>query len=464
MLFTPALDTATLVAAGDSDLPVAVVGAGFSGTLLAINLQRQGVRTVLLERDPNKLARGVAYTTPDSAHLLNVRVSNMSAFPDDPTHFRRWLGVDSQEDANRFVSRATFGRYLREQLDAALATTPCRISVLREEVLAIDRAQGDLTLRLAGGGMVAARAVVLALGNPPPRPLPIFAGLSAPALIDDPWTANVTDGLGVDDHVLLVGTGLTAVDVALSLDRAGFTGRITALSRRGLAPRAHAPSGPVVEPVQRPDSQGSWLLRHVRRRADVLGWRAAVDELRPHTQDIWRAHSIEAQARFLRHLRPWWDVHRHRLAPSVADRISAMRTSGQLDFVAGKLLLVDQQDGKVALHWRARGADQPSVLRPTRIVNCTGPDGDLSRSGSPLLQWLLDSGMARADVHRLGLDTDRTGHVLDAAGRPHDQLLAVGPVTKGEAWEIIAVPDIRRQVWDLARYLANAHWVEGEGL
>ena len=454
-------------AAPAADLPVAIVGAGFSGTLLAVNLLRMGARVVLIERDNAHLARGLAYGTRRPEHLLNVRASNMSAFPDDPGHFLRWMGFASSAQHNRFVPRLAYGRYVRELLFAALAATPGRIAVKQQEAVDIAFDGAAPTLVLDSGERVAARAVVLALGNPPPTPFAPFAALAEPLHFVDPWRPGATQGLGSAGHVLLLGTGLTAVDMAVSLDNAGFRGTITALSRRGLAHRAHTLAGPEVPAVPRPLARGSWLLHQLRRRAREVDWRQAVDELRPHTQDLWRLHDHAAQARFLRHARPWWDVHRHRLAPPVAERIAAMQREGRLAFVAGKIASAEAQDdptqaGRALVRWRPRGA--PGLIAGTfdRIITCTGPAGDIARSPLPLVQSLRAARRIRADAHGLGIAVDRAARVCNAAGVPNECLFAVGPPTRGEAWEIIAVPDIRRQVWDLARRLTQAQWVGGE--
>jgi uncharacterized NAD(P)/FAD-binding protein YdhS len=448
----------------NADLPVAIIGAGFSGTLLAINLLRQGARVVLIERNAARLAKGLAFGTRQVEHLLNVRAANMGAFADDPAHFLRWLGDDTGESANRFVSRAAYGQYLHEQLMAALSAAPDRFRI---SIGGADDAvftQGRVDVRLTTGEVVQARALVLALGNLVPSLPPLLADVPDDLLCADPWAPGVPDGLDESSHVLLVGTGLTAVDVAISLDRAGFGGRITALSRRGLMPRAHAAEGPHVTPVSRPAGRGSWLLHHVRGRARNVGWRHAVDELRPHTQALWRLHDGAAQRRFLRHLRPWWDVHRHRLAPAVADHVARLMAKGRLTIGAGRILAAHEQAGRAAVTWRERHGDEAQVLHVDRIILCTGPEGDLARCGEALLDTLVARGLARPDPHRLGLDVDHGARLIGADGKPHDALFAVGPMTKGAEWEIVAVPDIRRQVWTLARALTNTQWVGGEGL
>ncbi len=256
--------------------------------------------------------------------------------------------------------------------------------------------------------------------------------------------------------MLLIGTGLTAVDVVLSLESAGYRGTIHALSRRGLRPRAHAPVGPHAAPVGFPQARGSWLLRHVRARAAEAGWRTAIDELRPHTQNIWRGMDHAERERALRHLRPFWDVHRHRLAPAIDQKIATLQMEGRLRFLPGKIEAVEpgSEDG-ATVTWRVRGGERRRKLNVRRIINCTGPLFDLAKCTDPLMNALRAQGLTRPDALGLGLDVDRSGQVRDSAGVEQHDLLAVGPMTRGECWEINAVPDIRRQVWELARFLTG---------
>lgn len=446
---------------------VAIVGAGFSGTLQAINLLRhKGPRATLIERAATP-GLGLAYGAAHPSHVLNVRASNMSAFPDQPGHFADWLAARGVVDAaNAFAARVTYGDYLRELLDAAVAGSGGRLSVVRGAVTGLDQRSDGVSLAMADGSAIGADAAVLAVGNLPPHDPP---GLDPAALPDDlykgdPWAGDIADGLSDADTVLVIGTGLTMIDVALMLEARGFGGRIIALSRRGLLPRRHE-AGAVWERIdERPATVASALVRKVRTRAAEIGWRNAVDELRPFTQPMWANASVAERGRFLRHLRPWWDVHRHRLAPQVADRLDAMAARGQLEVVAGKTLGFAAADGGVTLHWRPRGKGGAEALHVRRVVNCTGPLGDLGRTTDPLLVALRESGAIRPDAAHLGIDVNGAGEVIGADGRANPRIFALGPMTRGAFWEIVAVPDIRRQTWDVARRLSNAHWVGGEGL
>ncbi|WP_112382501.1 FAD/NAD(P)-binding protein [Sphingomonas carotinifaciens] len=452
-----------LLLAADAD-HVVIVGAGFSGTLLAINLLRhQGPRVTLVERRPEQLARGVAYSAAHPDHLLNVRAERMSALPDEPGHFVEWLAREGEGDRHSFVPRRIYGAYLRAMLDAATAQAGGRLRLVTGEVRAIDRPGSGVTLAMADGTRIAADVAVLALGNLPPH-TPSSIDPAVPGYCPDPWSADIAQGLADDDRVILVGTGLTAIDAALLLDARGFRGEILALSRRGLAPRRHAEGAHVPGLRDRPQGRPSALVATVRARAGEIGWRGAVDELRPVTQMLWGATDDADRRRFLRHLRPYWDVHRHRLAPQVADRIDALVESGRLRFVAGKSVATEAAPSGLTLHWRPRGTDRVESTPAARLVNCTGPQGDLLRSDEPLIRHLLVEGAIRPDPLRLGLEVDRQSRAIDAGGEAQDRLYCIGPMTRGGLWEAVAVPDLRQQVWDLARRLSHAQWVGGEGL
>lgn len=445
---------------------IAIIGGGFSGTLAAINLLRHGEsRLVLIERQP-LAGEGLAYGAAHPAHLLNVRAANMSAFPDDPEHFRRWLAEhEPTDDPDPFVPRLRYGDYLRSMLDAARDAAAGRLEIVHGDAVDVVR-DGDATqVVLADGRRIVVDTAMLAIGNLPPHAQPGTAGLPAHLYASDPWARGALDGLGDADTILALGTGLTMVDVVLALRARGFGGRIVAMSRRGLLPHPHAAAAPPPDPLdERPRETGSALLRRVRARARAIGWRAAIDELRRFTQDMWRAGDDRERARFLRHLRPWWDIHRHRLAPSVSDAIGALRDSGALTVCGGRIVATGRDGDALAVTWRPRSAEATETLRVARMINCTGPQGDLLRAEEPLLRALVTRGTLRPDSLRIGIDVDAQSRTIAADGSSNAWLYALGPMTRGAFWEIVAVPDIRVQSWSVARRLAHAQWVGGEGL
>jgi uncharacterized NAD(P)/FAD-binding protein YdhS len=439
---------------------VAIVGAGFSGSMLALHLLKAGppdLRITLVERTPG-FGRGLAFGTHNPRHLLNVRVGNMSAFPDDPQHLERWLSTHARDEAAdpaAFISRGTYGRYLASLLQNAVrkADGARRLILAHDEAVDLQRRQDGLRLTLAMGNTLDLDVVVLAIGNSPPGPPAGVALESLPSgvYVPDPWAKAALHGLDKAAPVLLIGTGLTMVDIAVTLEACGHEGPVLAVSRRGLTPRTHSGFATIPKATAAIGELAlSRLLRQVRRRAAAVGWREAIDEVRPATQAIWRRADLAQRRRFLRHLRPWWDVHRHRMAPAVADRIAAMRRDGRLAIAAGRILRAEPDEPGASVIWRPRGSADEEIVRVGRIINCTGYGGDPARAGNPLIRSLIESGEARADPLALGLDVDENCQVVDANGRVDARLRAIGPITRGSLWEIWAVPDIRNQVAGLA--------------
>jgi uncharacterized NAD(P)/FAD-binding protein YdhS len=434
----------------DRQAPVAIVGGGFSGTILAAQLARRGIRSVLIDGS-GRLGRGVAYSTIESAHLLNVPAEAMSAWSGEADHFAERFEAEGG-DRRDFAERRLFGRYLGEILDDAVA----RGSAEAADATAISakRRDGNWHVELDDGGTVEAQALVLASGNQEPQPLSAFSG-ARNRLISDPWgsvaQARVRELAASGEDALLVGTGLTMVDLVLSLDAAGHRGKIVALSRRGLIPRSHAEFEPApVEFDDLPYADLRGLSRWLRRRAAEVGWRAAVDSLRPHTQALWHALGGEQQRRFLRHGRAWWDVHRSRIAPQVARTIAGLISQGRLTVMAGRIVTARDIGDALEVEIRRRGANTPQTIRFACAFNCTGPLHAISRTRDPLLRSLFDAGYVRPDHLDIGVDVDERSR----AGRG-ERIWALGPLTKGRYWEIIAVPDIREQAAAVADDVAR---------
>ncbi len=455
----------------DDRVAVAIVGGGFSGTMLAAELARRGVRSLLFE-GAGREGRGTAYSTTEPAHLLNVPAAKMSAWAEDPDHFARTVEAGGGT-AKDFVERRAFGRYLRAILDEAVASG--LVEVVQARALSARRDGNGWRIEVEGNGEAMADTLALAQGNQPPEPLRGTEQLGA-CFINNPWVAEsaaaiarVAEGGG---DALIVGTGLTMVDMVLSLDAAGHRGRIVALSRRGQIPRAHADFEPApVELDGLPVGNVSQLWRWLRRRAGEVGWRAAVDSWRPHSHAIWHSLDAEERRRFVRHARPWWDVHRHRIAPEVAAQIGSLVGQGRLEIVAGRIGEMREVANGLEVEISRRG--RPSTLRrrsgePSLGTNgdrgdvrtfsvgfnCTGPLGAIRRTRDPLLKQMLDDGLVAADELGMGLA------VADGS-RAGEGVWALGPLTKGAYWEIVAVPDIRGQAAavaaDIAAELSNDH-------
>jgi uncharacterized NAD(P)/FAD-binding protein YdhS len=447
---------------------IAIVGAGASGTLLAGHLLRSSAGTgpvILIERG-EACGPGVAYSTTEPAHLLNVPAGRMSAIEDRPDDFVEWLhGEGIQVNPSDFVQREAYGRYLRSVLESAEHGSTRELIRIRGTAAEVRVGAGGATVEVEGAEPttpVRARRVVLALGNTLPRTPSFLGPILTERYIPDPWEWGALERIGRDESVLLVGTGLTAIDVILSLASRGHTARIEAVSRHGLIPRVHRPPARPnsdlrgLAPVPNPMTAGA-LLRWARdemKGAARQGadWRDVMNALRPMTQRLWIQLPADERTIFLRHLSRFWSVHRHRMAPQVGAEIQRLRQGGQLTFDGGDLRAIPR-DGSVDVQLTPRDGGPVREFGVSWIVNCTGPELDPSRSSDPLIQSLLEHGSARRDPLGLGLDCTADGRVLDSSGVPSPSLWAIGSLRTGSLWESTAIPEIREQAAHLSGVL-----------
>ncbi|NEV01888.1 FAD/NAD(P)-binding protein [Bradyrhizobium uaiense] len=442
---------------------VIIVGGGASGVLLAYQLLHQptrDLRVTLIEQRPD-LGRGIAYHTGNPDHLLNVRVANMSALPDQPDHFWRWLGsrelnVPLCPDPYCFVPRRVYGDYIASLLEQHTSDPADveRLSIVHGTCVDINEGHAGVTVTLEDGQSLAGDAVVLATGHDMRASRAGYA---------DPWAPASAAPVDADATVLLLGTGLTMVDYVLSLLRDGHRGPIVAMSRRGLLAKPHrrvdarhideadVPFGATISSLLH------WLRRRIARNAAEGGdWRSVIDGLRPYTQRLWHELPLASKRGFLEHARAWWDVHRHRMAPEVEARVSQAIYAGQLRLMAAKVISVAPNDDGARIHYRRRGDTRIFNIQVGAVVDCTGIVKDPRATPNPAVRGLFDCGLARVDPLGIGIETDRNCAIIGRDGAVSQRIFAVGPLTRAAFWEIVAIPDIRSQCNTLAARLAEA--------
>lgn len=448
---------------GDPRLRVALIGGGASGTLTAIHLLRAGVRVTVFERT-GRLGHGLAYSTTDPRHLLNVRAGEMSAFPDEPDDLVRWAaGAGLQLGPTDFLPRRDYARYLCDRL-APVADGLVVVGAEVDDIEPTDAGFRVLTAERHGVRESSEYdAVVLATGNGAPAPL-VLGGGPLPAArwhIPDPWDLTWLDGLAPDAVVVLVGSGLTAVDTAISVLEDWPRRRVVMVSRHGLLPERHLEEQVGSVPVELPqvmltaDAVAEAVRAAVAEAAERgIDWRAVVNGLRGPTQSIWQRLPLGERRRFLEVYAREWEVRRHRMAPEVAGRIADYRADGRLRVVAGGVDRID-------------GSGDPTAERPVvvlggeslavdAVVNCTGPVGDVTRGDNALLRRLAHRGLIRADALRLGVDALPDGCVRAADGVVVPGLFTVGPPRKGVLYETTAIPEIRVQAAEVAALVVDS--------
>ncbi|PMY64048.1 MULTISPECIES: FAD/NAD(P)-binding protein [Pseudomonas] len=456
-----------------------IVGAGFSGVATAAQIMRSGctgLQIILINRT-RAMARGLAYGTNSPLHLLNASVGRMSALEDVPDDFLKFCksrqhGVDNAS----FVTRSLYGSYLNEVLDEAERLNPS-VPLLRlvAEVTHLHPNGQGAQLNLSNGSTLKADHVVLAFGNFPPADCcNLNKTLRSQTYLHNPWEAPIPLPPDPDSAVLLLGTGLTAIDVALVLLQQGHRGPIHLLSRRGLMPLGHLPIA--TPPLPRLVYLGRGSPRRLMAKLRQLvkdyqhqggDWRGVIDDLRPWVQKLWRAMDSAQQRQFLRHVQPWWDIHRHRLAPVTFQHFQQHLDSGQLVLHAGRLSNVALLGKALIVDFQRRRDQTTESLKVSKIINCTGPNIDIHLVDDPLVNTLREQGLISEAPCGLGILVDEQLRVQNQENQPTPWLSYVGPMLKAQYWEATAVPELRRFSFGLATRLVAelasgpvANWVD----
>lgn len=439
----------------DHGRTIIIIGGGASGVLLAANLVRQagpGTRILIVEKS-DRLGAGLAYSTHNPDHILNVPAIGMSAFPDQPDHFWAWLKNTGAVDPHKphvFAPRYLYGQYL-----ASLIAGRPDITFVNDGCVGISEVASGVEVRLDNGTSLIGHAAVLAIGHEERqmrgRGLSVRAG-SADDTPLDPYA-----------KVMILGSGLSMVDAWLSLAGRNHLGPILVVSRHGLMPRAHAETTPMdLDAADIPFGTSAsyfcrWFLETLEAAmARGYDWRAVVDGLRPHNQKIWQSWSERERTRFLTHLRPFWNIHRHRLPPDLHDMLTRASRTGQLTIIAGTFLAVEQEGDQLVATVRRRGLNDPETFEVTRLYDCGGVAVNVEESSNPVINQIVKSGLGRPDTLKIGLDVTREGALIGGDGKPSKRLLALGPLTRSVFFEIESVPEIRTQAQAMARKLLGS--------
>lgn len=437
-----------------------IIGGGATGTLLAVNLIKnagsQSITVNIVEKN-SFLGRGVAYSTQNPAHLLNVPANKMGAFPDDTEGFYKWLTAKSYDYfSNDFVPRKIYGEYLQSVFDETLENSPENVSVnfFVDEAVDISLANQQAKISLKSGEEIVSDRVVLAFGNflPAPLRLPNQEYTAAEKYFGNPWCESLSAKLASKDDLLIIGTGLTMVDTVLTLLNLNHQGKIFAISTHGWLPALHE-LGFVYSSFAdelKDKRKVSELFKIVRQHsenaeAQKSNWRGVIDSLRPATQEIWLTLPDEEKRRFMRHLRRIWDVSRHRMPGECGNILNRMQAEGKLEILRGRINQIAQiEHGKFKISYTDKGL--PKEIEVEAVINCTGSESDFGKINNPFIKNLLAKNYIQTDSLSLGIRALPNGKISE-------NLYTIGTSLKGILWESTAMPEIRTQANKLALQL-----------
>jgi uncharacterized NAD(P)/FAD-binding protein YdhS len=446
-----------------SNKKIAIIGGGLSGTMVALLLARRADKpqVILVEKNPEMLGRGVAYHTDFTHQPLNVVAGGMSIFPDQPGDFVEWLNNNrfryshllTEISAKSFVPRKIFGDYVLEHLQKNQHDAAGHFQIRIDQALSVSDVDGKKQVDLESGVRLSVDEVVLALGNFPPADLFDLADPvnKDPRYFANPWTDRVYSHINGDENILLVGSGLTAVDVVLGLHVRGFEGKITMLSRRGRLPLAHDlshPPFPIEKPVHsHPKETFLWLRKLIRDNKNIP-WPSIIDGLRIHTQAIWQKWSNDEKKYFLKKLRPFWEVARHRIPKPSADILDKLMKENRLSVMSGEIVKANSGKDGIEVKFKSEKNIHEEVFQ--KVINCTGPESNYRKVRFPIIASLMDQGKVVNDELGLGISCTMDGNLVNSSGQIEKGLWCIGPMRKAVLWETTALREIREQAAALA--------------
>lgn len=433
---------------------IAIIGAGASGTVAAIDLMRKGLASELILIDSNPLLhRGLAYSTKFASHLLNVPALKMSIIKEEPDDFLIWLKESGfAAHPKTFAPRMHFGNYLQETFERIAENSATGVRILADNAASIEITKTGFKVSLTGGQTEEVDKIIVASGwQIPSRPH------SSPKVFD--LTYKLPETLQDGKSATIIGTGLTAIDTVLSIRNIGFEGQITMISRRGVIPQTH-----MLEDMPEQNFSTDMTLRQLfrffkvrakERKTQGLSWHGLLDGFRPKTQEYWKNLSLAEKSRFLRHARPYWDVHRHRMAEEISTAIHSELGSGKLQIIAAKISNVIERESHVEIKMRQRGKLHEIIHKADILIKASGADVLPAAALPPLFQSMILQDLAVPDVFSLGLNCTFNGELLDSKGQIVPGIFAIGPVARANLWESVAMPEIVSMAGKISDIIQN---------
>lgn len=445
---------------------IAIIGGGWSGMLTAIQLLEKSKNiSVKVINSEQPIGLGIAYSTTDEAHLLNVPAGKMSAFPDNPNHFTDWLianGHSTEQIEKQFFPRFIYGKYILELLDSLKSNT--QLEIINAKAIDIQTQSHNYSVQLNNGNSIIADKIVLALGNflpsIPKSNTPAF--FESPFFYKNPWSADYLNNLSLNQDILLIGTGLTMVDCVLSLKKVGLKGKVFVVSPRGYTPAPHDKTE--MYPDFYSELKGKTLLeivRIIRKHIKIaetknISWIGVVDSLRPYVQELWIDLSSKDKQQFISHIRHIWGVARHRLPIEIHKELMDLKKNGQLEIIGGRINDIVERNNLVTATIKLRNGSAIRELNISRVINCTGPQSNYKELKDELVKNLLAKKMILANELKMGIQTNFNGQVLQEDKKTSNDVFAIGSLLRGVLWETTAVPEISVQAQKIASQIIDS--------
>jgi uncharacterized NAD(P)/FAD-binding protein YdhS len=455
---------------------IGIIGGGFTGTMLVRHLveQKKKFLSVFIYNSNADFARGTAYNPKSSRLLLNVVAGKMSAFPDKPTHFVDWclkngIGSENAQDllVGSFLPRSQYGNYLNDiwkETQEIAKKNGHQLNLISNKVRKIDKDDSNYRIHSETGEDIV-NYLILATGNELPGNPQIknVDFFKSNFYQQNPWRIDFSK-IKRDEPILILGNGLTMVDTVMELRENGFQQKIVSVSPNGFNILPHRNfnfqyNGPIKDLKE--DKSLLELLSLFKselKKLNEFGISAEplIDALRPNTQKIWQALTVDEKRIFMSHLRHHWGVARHRIPFLSYDYIQKERIANRLEILAGKVLDLELNENGVLAKIYDKKQRIDLTCQFTQVINCTGPETKIEKSGNNLLLQLKQGGFIVQDDLQLGIEVNDSFQIINSQNQVDEKMFAIGGLLKGKLWESTAINELRLQAKEVANQLIDS--------
>lgn len=454
---------------------IVIIGGGLSGSLTALYLCQQKMdnfQIVIIEKSPSQLFKGLAYASDLQVQPLNVPASGMSLYINEPNHFYNWLqangpkaGIEQSDiTPDYFAPRQLFGTYLTENLNTQLQNCNAEIAIVHDEVINIQQEKDVYSISLDSGKTISCDKVVIASGNqdnhfPYPITNPVYINGN---VITNPWQPAVLNNIPNEAPILIVGCGLTMVDVLINLRKNGHKGKLRIVSRHGLIPLPHkmGEHWDLQNKIPEKISVTS-LIKYIKSEVKLaaaknIGWQSVIDAIRPYLPQWWNSLSLNDRIRLMEHMKPYWEIHRHRIPASTYAYLQNEIKSGGVAIYGGKIKSLAANQNGIAAAIQLRKTSENISFDVQYLINCIGPLTNLKKSKHRLWQNLFEGEMADTDYFDLGVACTSKGNIINKSGLPDKNIFVIGNLRRGKEFESVAIREIRLQANDIAKQISQS--------
>ena len=436
-----------------------IIGDGFSAAVALVHLLRQGIDSQSISiLGKRTLGRGNAYDCVSPAFRLNVREDLPIIFSEDPLHFARWANEhikdpQAKTSAGYFYRRSDFGAYMNQLVNHQLDGRA--LNHIQGKAQRITGSDGQWRVELKTGKYIDAKAMILATGNATPT-WPCLVHIeqtsSQLTLTENPWPGDYLHPIPANDHVLLLGGGLTALDAINGLVEQGHQGKVSVISPRALFPPSQAPWTRTKQPQWPNPITPARLVRFMRHYlpntpTDQSEWQCAWEELRPDLNRIWQGFNAHQRRILMKRFGWLWNLYRFRASPQTIAAYHQMLDQQQIEFRCGRAMKITDRDG--AIHVTLHHGE---VVHGHHLINCTG----VARDG--LLDQMIGDAIASPDALKSSIAIDPQLAVLDPMGKVYQSLWMIGPATMASLGDVIAASAIAKQAEQLAKAI-RLNWM-----